>query len=139
MMRHRLEIVLRIWRGGRPYGVLPELIITRSVYVRNQSSEKIYVNKVMSAELDFLTEIRLRFLRKTCHGAKSESTGGFMEVRWIGSVCGTSSHQHNPDDDPGREGHNRDHEAAMHALFVQWNFQGEVLKDQYNQTRMLLV
>lgn len=54
-----LEIVLEDPATGVEamllYGVLPELdIITRSVYIRNQSSEKIYVNKVMSAELDFL-------------------------------------------------------------------------------------
>ena len=79
-----LEIVLEDPATGVEamllYGVLPELdIITRSVYIRNQSSEKIYVNKVMSAELDFLYGIMTcLLLRKTCHGAESaEST------RWL--------------------------------------------------------
>ena len=96
------------------YGVLPELDIITSVYVRNQSSEKIYVNKVMSAELDFLYgDYDLFTLRKTCHGAESaESTGGSWKSD--DRQCrGTSSHGI-IDDDPGRERtQQRIMEAAM--------------------------
>ena len=81
------------------YGVLPELdIITRSVYIRNQSSEKIYVNKVMSAELDFLygDYDLLTFYGRHARERNLQRVPVAHGSQMIGSVRGTSSHQYNP-------------------------------------------
>ena len=57
----------------------------------------------------------------------------------IGSVRGTSSHQYNPMMILAEKDTTEDHGGCYAMSFVySGNFQGEVLKDQYNQTRMLL-
>ena len=124
------------------YGVLPELdIITRSVYVRNQSSEKIYVNKVMSAELDFLygDYDLLTFYGRHAMERNLQRVPVAHGSQMIGSVRGTSSHQYNPMMILAEKDTTEDHGGCYAMSFVySGNFQGEVLKDQYNQTRMLL-
>ena len=121
---------------------LPELdIITRSVYVRNQSSEKIYVNKVMSAELDFLygDYDLLTFYGRHAMERNLQRVPVAHGSQMIGSVRGTSSHQYNPMMILAEKDTTEDHGGCYAMSFVySGNFQGEVLKDQYNQTRMLL-
>lgn len=141
-----LEIVLEDSATGVEamllYGVLPELdIITRSVYVRNQSSEKIYVNKVMSAELDFLygDYDLLTFYGRHAMERNLQRVPVVHGSQMIGSVRGTSSHQYNPMMILAEKDTTEDHGGCYAMSFVySGNFQGEVLKDQYNQTRMLL-
>lgn len=141
-----LEIVLEDPATGVEamllYGVLPELdIITRSVYVRNQSSEKIYVNKVMSAELDFLygDYDLLTFYGRHAMERNLQRVPVAHGSQMIGSVRGTSSHQYNPMMILAEKDTTEDHGGCYAMSFVySGNFQGEVLKDQYNQTRMLL-
>lgn len=141
-----LEIVLEDPATGVEamllYGVLPELdIITRSVYIRNQSSEKIYVNKVMSAELDFLygDYDLLTFYGRHAMERNLQRVPVAHGSQMIGSVRGTSSHQYNPMMILAEKDTTEDHGGCYAMSFVySGNFQGEVLKDQYNQTRMLL-
>ena len=141
-----LEIVLEDPATGVEamllYGVLPELdIITRSVYIRNQSSEKIYVNKVMSAELDFLygDYDLLTFYGRHAMERNLQRVPVAHGSQMIGSVRGTSSHQYNPMMILAEKDTTEDHGSCYAMSFVySGNFQGEVLKDQYNQTRMLL-
>ena len=124
------------------YGVFEELdIITRSVYIRNQSSEKIYVNKVMSAELDFLygDYDLLTFYGRHAMERNLQRVPVAHGSQMIGSVRGTSSHQYNPMMILAEKDTTEDHGGCYAMSFVySGNFQGEVLKDQYNQTRMLL-
>ena len=141
-----LEIVLEDPATGVEamllYGVLPELdIITRSVYIRNQSSEKIYVNKVMSAELDFLygDYDLLTFYGRHAMERNLQRVPAAHGSQMIGSVRGTSSHQYNPMMILAEKDTTEDNGGCYAMSFVySGNFQGEVLKDQYNQTRMLL-
>ena len=141
-----LEIVLEDPATGVEamllYGVLPELdIITRSVYIRNQSSEKTYVNKVMSAELDFLygDYDLLTFYGRHAMERNLQRVPVAHGSQMIGSVRGTSSHQYNPMMILAEKDTTEDHGGCYAMSFVySGNFQGEVLKDQYNQTRMLL-
>ena len=141
-----LEIVLEDPATGVEamllYGVLPELdIITRSVYIRNQSSEKIYVNKVMSAELDFLYgdyEL-LTFYGRHAMERNVQRVPVVHGTQKIGSVRGTSSHQYNPMMILAEKETTEDKGNCYAMSFVYSGcFQGEVLKDQLNQTRMML-
>ena len=143
-----LEIVLEDPATGVEamllYGVLPELdIITRSVYVRNQSSEKIYVNKVMSAELDFLygDYDLLTFYGRHAMERNLQRVPVAHGSQMIGSVRGTSSHQYNPMMILAEKDTTEDHGGCYAMSFVySGNFQGEVLKDQYKtEVRPVLV
>ncbi|MBR1628408.1 MAG: alpha-galactosidase, partial [Lachnospiraceae bacterium] len=98
-----LEIVLKDAASGLLvkllYGVLPGIdIITRSVVLENAGQTKLHLNKVLSANLDFVTGkydlltfygrhgMERKLQRETVtHGAKV-----------ITSRRGTSSHQYNP-------------------------------------------
>ena len=130
-----LEIVLEDPATGVEamllYGVLPELdIITRSVYIRNQSSEKIYVNKVMSAELDFLygDYDLLTFYGRHAMERNLQRVPVAHGSQMIGSVRGTSSHQYNPMMILAEKDTTEDHGGCYAMSFVySGNFQGEVL------------
>ena len=124
------------------YGVLPaQDIITRSVSVKNESSGKIYLNKIESASLDFLYgdyEL-LTFYGRHAMERNVQRVPVVHGTQKIGSVRGTSSHQYNPMMILAEKETTEDKGNCYAMSFVySGNFQGEVLKDQYNQTRMLL-
>ena len=81
------------------YGVLPaQDIITRSVSVKNESSGKIYLNKIESTSLDFLYgdyEL-LTFYGRHAMERNVQRVPVVHGTQKIGSVRGTSSHQYNP-------------------------------------------
>ena len=124
------------------YGVLPEQdIITRSVYVKNESEGKIYLNKVQSASLDFLygDYDLLTFYGRHAMERNMQRVPVAHGTQKIGSVRGTSSHQHNPMMILAEKDTTEDAGSCYAMSFVySGSFQGEVLKDQLNQTRMML-
>ena len=124
------------------YGVLPaQDIITRSVSVKNESSGKIYLNKIESASLDFLYgdyEI-LTFYGRHAMERNVQRVPVVHGTQKIGSVRGTSSHQYNPMMILAEKETTEDKGNCYAMSFVYSGcFQGEVLKDQLNQTRMML-
>lgn len=124
------------------YGVLPaQDIITRSVCVKNESSGKIYLNKIESASLDFLYgdyEL-LTFYGRHAMERNVQKVPVVHGTQKIGSVRGTSSHQYNPMMILAEKETTEDKGNCYAMSFVYSGcFQGEVLKDQLNQTRMML-
>lgn len=124
------------------YGVLPaQDIITRSVCVKNESSGKIYLNKIESASLDFLYgdyEL-LTFYGRHAMERNVQRVPVVHGTQKIGSVRGTSSHQYNPMMILAEKETTEDKGNCYVMSFVYSGcFQGEVLKDQLNQTRMML-
>ena len=124
------------------YGVLPaQDIITRSVCVKNESSGKIYLNKIESASLDFLYgdyEL-LTFYGRHAMERNVQRLPVVHGTQKIGSVRGTSSHQYNPMMILAEKETTEDKGNCYAMSFVYSGcFQGEVLKDQLNQTRMML-
>ena len=124
------------------YGVLPaQDIITRSVSVKNESSGKIYLNKIESASLDFLYgdyEL-LTFYGRHAMERNVQRVPVVHGTQKIGSVRGTSSHQYNPMMILA-EKQTTEEKGNCYAMSFVYSgcFQGEVLKDQLNQTRMML-
>ena len=124
------------------YGVLPaQDIITRSVCVKNESSGKIYLNKIESASLDFLYgdyEL-LTFYGRHAMERNVQRVPVMHGTQKIGSVRGTSSHQYNPMMILA-EKETTEEKGNCYAMSFVYSgcFQGEVLKDQLNQTRMML-
>lgn len=124
------------------YGVLSELdIITRSVRIKNESNGKIYLNKIESASLDFLYgeyEL-LTFYGRHAMERNVQRVPVVHGTQKIGSVRGTSSHQYNPMMILAERETTEDKGNCYAMSFVYSGcFQGEVLKDQLNQTRMML-
>ena len=124
------------------YGVLPaQDAITRSVCVKNESSGKIYLNKIESASLDFLYgdyEL-LTFYGRHAMERNVQRVPVVHGTQKIGSVRGTSSHQYNPMMILAEKETTEDKGNCYAMSFVYSGcFQGEVLKDQLNQTRMML-
>lgn len=124
------------------YGVLPaQDIITRSVSVKNESSGKIFLNKIESASLDFLYgdyEL-LTFYGRHAMERNVQRVPVVHGTQKIGSVRGTSSHQYNPMMILAEKETTEDKGNCYAMSFVYSGcFQGEVLKDQLNQTRMML-
>ena len=124
------------------YGVLPaQDIITRSVSVKNESSGKIYLNKIESASLDFLYRDYelLTFYGRHAMERNVQRVPVVHGTQKIGSVRGTSSHQYNPMMILAEKETTEDKGNCYAMSFVYSGcFQGEVLKDQLNQTRMML-
>ena len=110
------------------YGVLPaQDIITRSVSVKNESSGKIYLNKIESASLDFLygNYELLTFYGRHAMERNVQRVPVVHGTQKIGSVRGTSSHQYNPDDDPCRKRNDRRQRKLLcNVLCIQWMFPG---------------
>ena len=124
------------------YGVLSELdIITRSVCIKNESNGKIYLKKIESASLDFLYgdyEL-LTFYGRHAMERNVQRVPVVHGTQKIGSVRGTSSHQYNPMMILAERKTTEDKGNCYAMSFVYSGcFQGEVLKDQLNQTRMML-
>lgn len=124
------------------YGVLSKLdIITRSVCIKNESNGKIYLNKIESASLDFLYgeyEL-LTFYGRHAMERNVQRVPVVHGTQKIGSFRGTSSHQYNPMMILAERETTEDKGNCYAMSFVYSGcFQGEVLKDQLNQTRMML-
>ena len=124
------------------YGVLPDYdVITRSEKIVYRGEGKICIRKAQSACLDF---VQGKYDLLTFYGRHAmERTMQREPVTHVshvsGIVIGTSSHQYNPMMILAEKDTTEDHGGCYAMSFVySGNFQGEVLKDQYNQTRMLL-
>ena len=122
------------------YGVLPEQdVITRSVSVKNTGSETIYLNKVYSTVLDFLTgdfEL-IHFHGRHAMERMEERIPVIYGNQNFGSIRGTSSHQHNPFFILAEKETTEDYGACYGMSFLySGNFKFEVEKDQFKQIRM---
>lgn len=124
------------------YGVLPELdVITRSVKLFNGGGVRLYIEKASSAVLDFLYgdyDLMTFYGRHAMERnvAKTPVDHGRISV---GSQRGASSHQYNPAMILASRGTGEDHGLCYGLAFVySGSFQGEALKDQYDQTRVIM-
>lgn len=124
------------------YGVLPELdIITRSARIRNQGTGKIYLEKVQTACLDWVSgEYDLiSFYGRHVMERNVQRTKVSHGAQVVGSRRGTSSHQYNPMMILAGRGTTEDAGICYSMSFVySGNFKGEVEMDQFGQTRALL-
>ena len=110
------------------YGVLPaQDIITRSVSVKNESSGKIYLNKIESASLDFLYgdyEL-LTFYGRHAMERNVQRVPVVHGTQKIGSVRGTVQSSVQSDDDPCRKRNDRRQRKLLcNVLCIQWMFPG---------------
>ncbi|MBQ9708046.1 MAG: alpha-galactosidase, partial [Firmicutes bacterium] len=122
------------------YGVLPELdVITRAFTIRNAGGSKVYLEKALSASIDFITgEYDLitfngrHMMERNVHRAQIEEIG-----QVVGSRRGTSSHQYNPfiivaDRSAGES----TGDCYAMELVYSGGFQAEAEKDQFGTTRV---
>lgn len=124
------------------YGVLPEAdVITRSVLIKNGGSDRIYLDKVMSACLDFvagdydLISFHGRHCMDRMYQRQSLSHGTMK----FGSRRGTSSHQYNPMMILADPKTTEETGSCWSMTFMySGSFQAEVEKDQFNQVRALI-
>lgn len=141
-----LEIILRDAVTGVEavllYGVLPELdIITRSIRIKNAGNKKIWLEKVQSACLDFVTGDYdvISFYGRHAMERNYQRTAVAHGSQAVGSRRGASSHQYNPllllaaSDTTETAG-------SCYAMSFVYSgaFQAEAAKDQFDQTRMLM-
>lgn len=124
------------------YGVLPELdVITRSVIVKNAGTKNIFINKLFSATLDFLTGNYdlLHFYGRHTMERNLERVPVMRGKQSFGSRRGASSHQHNPFVILAEHETTEDHGGCYGmSLLYSGNFSFEVEQDQYQQVRMQL-
>lgn len=124
------------------YGVLPRLnIITRSAYIQNNGTGKIYLEKAQAACIDFVSGEYdlLSFYGRHAMERNLQRVAVSHGSQVIGSNRGTSSHQYNPMMILAERGATEDGGNCYAMSFVySGNFKGEVQKDQFNQTRILL-
>lgn len=124
------------------YGVLPRYdVITRSVKIKNAGKEKIIIQKILSACLDFVSgeyDFVTFYGRHAMERLMQRSPVVHGSQR-IGSRRGTSSHQYNPmviladskaEEDVG--------DCYSMSFVYSGNFEAEVEKDQFGQTRLLM-
>lgn len=132
------------------YGVLAEPdIITRSVMIENQGgrtaegvgSEIIYLEKVQSACLDFVTGDYdfISFYGRHAMERNYQRTPAVHGNQVIESRRGSSSHQYNPMMVLADREATDDFGSCYAMSFVySGGFKGQVEKDQFNQTRAVL-
>ena len=124
------------------YGVLPEYdIITRSVKIRNQGNEKIYLEKAASACLDFLwgDYDLISFYGRHTMERNFQRTAVEHGMQLMGSRRGTSSHQYNPFMILCDRKATETTGSCYGMLFVySGGFRMEAEKDQFNQTRAMM-
>ena len=124
------------------YGVLPQYdIITRSTVITNGGNERIYVEKADSGVLDFVygDYDLMTFYGRHARERNVSRTPVDHGRLCIGSWRGASSHQYNPAMILAQKGTDEDHGLCYGmALVYSGSFSGEVMKDQYNQTRVLM-
>lgn len=124
------------------YGVLPERdIITRAVKITNQGQGRIYLEKVQSACLDFVSgdyDLITFYGRHAMErNFQRAAVGHGSSV--IGSRRGSSSHHYNPLMILADRYATETAGSCYGLSFVySGNFKGEAEKDQCNQTRVLL-
>lgn len=127
------EIVLK-------YGVLPDLdIITRSTVVRNRGNRMLYIDKVNSACLDFLSGDYdlIHFYGRHAMERNMERVPVSHTRQDFSSRRGTSSHQHNPFFILADKETTEDHGSCYGMMLLySGNFSCEAEKDQYHQTRI---
>lgn len=131
-MRLNITLILK-------YGIFYDKdIITRSVELRNNSNENIYVNKIMSASFDTLSgeyEL-LHFYGRHFNEMNSEITPIKHESVRIGSRRGVSGHQHNNSCILFEKGTTDEYGSCFGFSFMySGNFLIEAEMDQYSQTR----
>ncbi|MCI8640220.1 MAG: alpha-galactosidase [Coprococcus sp.] len=124
------------------YGVLPERdIITRSVKIVNVGQGRVYLEKVQSACLDFVSgeyDI-LSFYGRHAMERNLQRNPVIHGNMVIGSRRGTSSHQYSPVMILAQRNATETYGDCYAMNFVySGGFKGEIEKDQYDQTRMLL-
>lgn len=141
-----LEIVLEDTVTGLEavlfYGVLPkDNIITRSVKLINSGTEKLYLEKVQSACLDFLSGKYdvINFYGRHAMERNYQRTPVAHSNMVIGSRRGTSSHQYSPLLILASH-KTTEKQGGCYAMNFAYSggFKGEVEVDQFNQTRALL-
>lgn len=124
------------------YGVLPEQnIITRSACIKNAGAGKIYLEKAQAACLDFVAGEYdfISFYGRHTMERNVQRTPVNHGAQVITSRRGTSSHQYNPMMILADREATEDAGSCYAMSFVySGGFKGEVEKDQYNQTRILL-
>lgn len=127
------EVVLK-------YGVFyEEDVITRSVEVNNVGTTPIYLNKVLTASLDFVTGDfdLIHFPGRHMMERIPERTPIVHAKQCIESRRGTSSHQQNPFVILAQRDAVEDHGLCYGMSFVySGNFQVEAERDQFEQTRV---
>lgn len=141
-----LEIVLGDERLGLEvtllYGVMEDCdMIARSVRVENCGKEKVYLEKISSACLDFLygQYDMLTFYGRHAMERNLQRTRVSHGRQSVGSIRGSSSHQYNPfvilarPDATERQG-----ECYGFSFVYSGNFSGEVEMDQFDQTRFVM-
>lgn len=130
-----IKLVLR-------YGVLPDLdVITRNVTVENSGNQTVYLNKICSTALDFVCgEYDLiHFYGRHAMERNMERSPLIHGNQSIGSFRGTSSHQHNPFVILAQKDTTEDYGNCYGiSLLYSGNFKCEALKDQFDQTRLLM-
>lgn len=124
------------------YGVLPELdIITRCVQIHNAGEGKIYLEKVQSACLDFVSGEYdfISFCGRHAMERNLERTPVKQGIQVIESRRGASSHQYNSMMILTQREASEDAGTCYAMSFVySGSFKGTVERDQYYQTRALL-
>ncbi len=124
------------------YGVLPKLdIITRSARIKNAGTGKVYLEKALTACLDFVGG---EYDLISFYGRHSMERN-FQRIpiahgsQVIESRRGTSSHQYNPMMILAERETTEDAGSCYAMSFIySGSFKGEAERDQYNQTRVLL-
>jgi alpha-galactosidase len=124
------------------YGVLPKFdIITRSAIIRNGGEDQIFLKRVQTACLDFVTG-SFDFI---CFYGRHAMERNMQRMpvahghQGIGSRRGTSSHQYNPVMILAEKSTNEESGVCYGLSFVySGGFKGEVGMDQFNQTRLTL-
>lgn len=124
------------------YGVLEEAdIITRSVRLVNSGKETIVIEKAASANIDFLygSYEWIHFHGRHAMERNMERVPLINGVQSIGSMRGTSGHQHNPFFIMAEKGTGEDSGNCYGFAFVySGGFRAEIEKDQFNQIRAMI-
>lgn len=122
------------------YSVIPNLdVISRKLKIINKGSDDIIVNKALSMSLDFLDSSYdfIHFYGKHNMEREFERTSLIHGKQSIGSLRGTSSHQHNPFIIlANKETNEIQGNCYGFALMYSGSFIANVEVDQINQTRI---
>lgn len=129
-------------RAVLSYGVFEKAdMITRTVRVENKGAERIVLKKIMSVTMDYLESDYDLLHFDGRHAMEREmhrdrlACGHFS----IGSIRGTSSHQHNPFVILAEPETNEDVGGCYGFSFVySGNFECTVQKDQFEQARLVM-
>lgn len=117
-------------------------VITRAVKVRNQGKESIYIHKIMSLCLDFLSGAQMDLLSlpgRYGQERQVERQPMTHHVHTIGSTRGSSSHQQNPFVVLCDRTATEDFGACYgFNLIYSGNFLAEAELDQYDQLRLVM-